>query len=65
MRQQVAVAGGVRALPASASAAPGGDRLVRDPLLDRYMEEHRQRSRGAVMVMPAEDGIRQVDLTTR
>ncbi|MBQ0958376.1 sigma-E factor negative regulatory protein [Ideonella sp. 4Y11] len=44
-----------------AAAGPAGsDVLLRDPLLDRYLEEHRLRSRGATVALSPEDGVRQV-----
>ncbi|MBQ0929665.1 sigma-E factor negative regulatory protein [Ideonella sp. 4Y16] len=60
--------------PVSTTAAPrnvaavapaGSDVLLRDPLLDRYLEEHRLRSRGATVALSPEDGVRQVVVPAR
>lgn len=50
--------------PADAGSAPGGV-LLRDPLLDRYLEAHRQHARGPALSLPADDGLRQVGVTAR
>jgi sigma-E factor negative regulatory protein RseA len=77
---QVATAGGnvvpvrVEVYPAPRTDLPGGaaasstgsaDVLLRDPQLDRYLEEHRLRSRGAAVAVSAEDGLRQVGVPAR
>jgi hypothetical protein len=39
--------------------------LLRDPVLDRYLEEHRLRSRGATLAVSPDDGLRQVGVPAR
>lgn len=50
---------------AAASSTVGDGILLRDPLLDRYLEEHRLRSRGAAVAVSSEDGLRQVGVPAR
>lgn len=50
--------------PSAASPVSGGV-LLRDPVLDRYLEEHRLRSRGATLAVSPEDGLRQVGVPAR
>lgn len=52
-----------RMAAASGSGATGV--LLRDPLLDRYLEEHRLRSRGAAVAVSTDDGLRQVGVPAR
>jgi sigma-E factor negative regulatory protein RseA len=49
----------------AASGTDAGAVLLRDPLLDRYLEEHRLRSRGAAVAVSADDGLRQVGVPAR
>ncbi|MBN8486763.1 MAG: sigma-E factor negative regulatory protein [Burkholderiales bacterium] len=63
--QQVALESAAAERAVSASGAIAGGVLLRDPLLDRYLEEHRLRSRGATVAVGAEDGLRQVGVQAR
>lgn len=65
--EMAGVGGGVQTVSQSAAApnAAAGDVLLRDPLLDRYLEEHRLRSRGAAVAVGSDDGLRRVGVPAR
>lgn len=61
--QQVALAPAL-SRPADA-ASPVGGVLLRDPQLDRYLDEHRRHARGPVLSPQADDSVRQVGMVAR